>query len=230
MIHTEFVRGALAPPLPRCRRAPVGEAFVSAFVCAGTERIGRSAGFPVAVVAASHEPGLHAGFLSATRHAGWSVGTAGGTAFASDGDDPMDFIYRVLPLDPRWLGRTPLPTGVRIARGSLAVALPAGASVRDVSSLLCSGLAGSSYERVARRPERVRQRLATGRPPLVSPRYAMASPGDDARLAPVDDLFHFRPRDLPTVAAALALAVGSLALACGLDPAASRDDAGARHA
>lgn len=229
MAQSEMIREGIAPPLPRRRCAPSGEAFVSAFVCAGTERIGRSAGFPLAVVAASHEPGLHAAFLSATRHAGWSVGADGGTAFASDGDDPMDFIYRVLPFDPRWLGRAPLPAGVGIARGSLTVALPAGASVRDVSSMLCSGLAGSSHERVARRPERVRQRLATGRPPLVSPRYAMASPGDDARLVPVDDLFHFRPRDLPVVAAALALAVGSLALACGLDADAGRDDAGAGH-
>lgn len=48
-------------------------AHVSAFVCRELERIGREVGFPLAVRAATSDPGRHAARLSKAQHVGWSA-------------------------------------------------------------------------------------------------------------------------------------------------------------
>lgn len=191
-----------------------GVAYVAAFLCAGTERIGREVGFPLAVIAATADPDRHAKRLSVTRHAAWTPREGGADAIALDDASGLasEFAYRQLAFDRRWLGPATLPAGVGLDRGALTVELPSGASVEDLSALLCSGLSDHAFESVARQPDRVRHRFATRRPVVVAPRYASLVRDGTAELFPVDNLFRFRPRDLAELASALALAIASLGL------------------
>ena len=194
-------------------------ATVAAFVCAGTVRLGREVGFPIAVVAASSDPARHAEHLGATFHAAWRPNEGPTPIAFAAASDPSEFAYHQLAFDPDWLGGLTLPSGVRLRDGALVVDLPSGASPDDLSSLLRIGLDDLSYERVARLPDRVRHRFETGRPMVAVPRYALAEAGDVSRLLPVDDLFLFRPHDLPRFVSAVALAVASLAFVVGSKPA-----------
>lgn len=204
-------------------------ATVAAFVCAGTLRLGREVGFPVAVVAATVDPTRHAEHLGATFHAGWRPSEESTSIAFAAASDPSEFTYHQLPFERDWLDGLTLPRGVRLRDGALVVDLPSGASPDDLSSLLRIDLDDLSYERVARLPDEVRHRIETGRPVLAAPRYALAGAGDVGRLVPVDDLFRFRPCDLPRVVSAVALAVASLRLVvgsglAGVDSSATRAD------
>ena len=193
---------------------PGAVAYVAAFVCAGTERIGREVGFPLAVIAATEDPARHATRLSMTRHAAWTPRGGGAAPIVLDDERGVvsEFAYRHLPFDHRWLGKAPLPAGVGLVRGALIVELPFGTSADDVSVLLCSALSERTFESVARQPDRVRHRFATKRALVVAPRYASPTCDGHEGLIPVDDLFWFRPRDLAELATALALTAASLGL------------------
>ena len=82
----------------------------------------------------------------------------------------------------------------------LTVALPEGTALCDLASVLRAGLADLAFDRVARRPDRVRHRYATGRPVVVAPRYSLLTPGDVERVTVAEDLFHFGPGAAPTPA------------------------------
>ena len=92
------------------------------------------------------------------------------------------------------------------------MALPEGTAVGDLANILRASLADLGFDRVARRPDRVRHRYATGRPVVISPRYSLVTPGDVERVIGAEDLFRFGPGDLADVARALALTVDSLAV------------------
>ncbi|WP_237478663.1 hypothetical protein [Lichenibacterium dinghuense] len=193
------------------------KAFLAAFVCAGTAKLGEEVGFPVAVVAAVADPARHATHLTETFHAAWKANDGKAPIAFAAAAEAEEFAYDHLPFERNWLDGTPLPAGVHLRRGALVVDLPPGASPDDLSSLLQAGMDDMSYEKVARRPDQVHHRFRTGRSLVAAPRYALAGSGDVGRLVPVDDLYRLRPHDLPKIAAALALAVASLGLAVGMD-------------
>ncbi len=204
--------GSGAPPSPASmptRRV----ALVAAFVCRKTESIGREVGFPVAVIAATADPARHAARLTATWHAAWTPRDADWFMPFDEGlTIPSDVAYAQLPFDARWLGGAPLPSGVVLEDGCMRVGLPGSLAIADLSAILCCAMADLAFDRVARRPDRVRHRHITHRRTLVAPRYALMVPGDVTRVRLVEDLFSFRPRDLHAVAAQVAKAVSVLAL------------------
>ncbi len=213
--HPDLEKPSAPPPPETFPRSPRQRwATVAAFVCPETERLGREAGFPVAVLAATADPELHAAWLSSTRYAAWSPRSYDSWPLPFDDGlaTPRDLAYRQLRFDRRWLGATGLPHDVSLDRGGLTVALPEGTALCDLASVLRAGLADLAFDRVARRPDRVRHRYATGRPVVVAPRYSLLTPGDVERVTVAEDLFHFGPGDLADVARALALSVGSLAV------------------
>ncbi len=187
-------------------------------MCPEVARIGREVGFPIAVIAATFDPERYAARLSATRHAGWSPRTQADWCMPFDDGLalPADLAYRQLRFDRRWLGQSPLPVGVTLASGSLVVDLPPGKCAADLSGVLHAGLADAAYDRVARRPDRVRHRFARNGPAVVLPRYSLVTPGDIERVVAVDDLFAFRPADLANLAAAVACALDALAMTFAL--------------
>ncbi len=215
------------PPTSTGRRASV-----AAFVCPATRQLGREAGFPVAVLAATTDVGRHAAALAATlygalsprRYEEWCLPFDEGLLFGAD------LAYTHFRFDARWLGSARLPNGVVIEDGCLRVDLPDRASVSDLGAVLRAGLIDLSFDRFARRPDRVRRRHHTHRPVVIAPRYTLVVPGDIERTRVADDLHRFGPGDLATVANALALSVASLALAASVGRA-GRDDADrrARH-
>ena len=220
-------RGASAPD-PTRPRPPRGQASIAAFVCRETEGLGREVGFPLAIISATAHVGRHAARLSATLYAGcmpreyrdWPL------CFDEGYAPPSDLAYRQLDLDPRWLGPAALPRDVVLEAGSLGVTLPEGASVADLSAALRTNLANLSFDRVVRRPDRVRHRYRTHRPVVVAPRYALVAPGDIERVTVADDLFKFHPCDLAKVAGALSRSLGVLGSAM-TQPHARAE--GARH-
>ncbi len=193
-------------------------ARVAAFTCRETERIGRELGLPLAVIAATSDPERHAARLSATRHAGWSPRTYDDWCLPFDDGfaTPQDLTYAQLPFDRRWLGPRALPRGVNLDAGSLVVELPRGASAADLSAVLRAGLADASYDRVARRPDRVRRMYAARRPVVVAPRYSLLVPDDIMRVEAVTDLFSFRPCDLANLATTVSLSLDALVVGAAM--------------
>ena len=194
-------------------------AWVAAWVCPETERIGRSVGFPVAVVAATGDPSRHAARLATTEYAAWSPREWRGWVLPFDGGEAYgpDLAYRQIEFQPRWLGGAPLPDGVEIEDGRLKAHLPTGVEPSDLAALLRAGLGRMSFEHVVRRPDQVRYRYHTGREVVVPPRYALVRPRDIDHVVPAEDLYRFRPRDLSRVATVLARGVASLSAAKAAD-------------
>ena len=212
------------PDGPRRARA----AHVAAFVCPEIARVGREVGFPVAVIAATTDPDRYAARLSATRHAGWSPRDYDDWCMPFDDGLtlPADLAYVQLRFDARWLGPRLLPDGVTLDAGSLVVDLPPGSCAADLSAVLRAGLVDSAYDRVARRPDKVRHRHATRRPVVVAPRYSLLRPGNIERVVAVDDLFAFRPAGLADLARAVALAVDALVMGSAMAAASNREHVG----
>lgn len=212
-------RGSSAPDRP-VAGPPRGHVSVAAFVCRETERLGREVGFPVAVLAVTTDPGRHAARLSATLYGGckpreyqdWPL------CFDEGYAPPTDLAYRQLDLDPRWLGKAALPGNVALEAGRLAVTLPEGASMADLAVALRAGLTQFAFDRVTRRPDRVRHRYWSRRTVVVAPRYALVAPGDIERVVVADDLYAFHPSDLATVADILSRSLDRMAS----DPAGGR--------
>lgn len=213
-----------SPTVPR-RHAP-GVAKLAAFRSPETDRLGHAVGFPLVVLRVVDDAERHARVLSETWHGCWRASDPGWfMPFDYDYASPTSARFERLTLDPRWMGATALPTSMTFSDGCVAVALPPGVSRSDLGQAFGQAMIGWRFDEVARRPARVRQRFATGRPTNVASRYA-APPvtGCDGRVRPVEDLYHFRPRALPLVIGALEASSRILAMCSALAVAATSDD------
>ena len=187
-------------------------ALLAAFHCLHTERLGRLLGFPVAVIAVTSDPQAHAGHLERTWHGAWTPCEGWCVPFDNGLTDPSEVAYAHWRFDPRWLGGAEPPAGVVLADGCLAVGLPRGFAASDLGALFRLAMTERRLEAVASRPSSVRRRFASGRPLVAGPRYALSGPVAGVSVSLAQDLYAFRPRDLPAVAAAAAMAANGLSL------------------
>ena len=203
-------------------------ARLAAFRSPETERIGREIGIPLAVLRIVDDPVHHARAMSETWHACWRASDDGWFM-------PFDYGYawpdstrfEQLRLDPRWMGTAALPPMMTFADGCVDLALPPGVGRADLAQAFGQAMAPHRFEEVAQQPSRVRKRFASGRRLEVASRYA-ASPADgcDGRVRLVEDLYHFRPRALPLVVAALQASSRILSMCSALAQAAETAERG----
>ena len=176
-----------------------GALRVAAFTCRGLERLSRTVGFPVAVVAAVTDPDRH---LQHLRDLWYASGVP------MDYDQwcmPFDFDnwdfreWRQVLMDSRWFGRTAHPLATCVDDGSLLIRLPKGVPKERFAASFRDGLGTMRFEVVARHPSRCVRRHHSGRPVAVTSRYARASATDPTPVE-VRDLVRFEPRALPRIA------------------------------
>ncbi|WP_237478661.1 hypothetical protein [Lichenibacterium dinghuense] len=193
---------------------------VAAFDSPGLHALGARLGSSLAVIAAIPDPQAHLACLVREEHACWTLeedwcfGGVGGQEV-----DPLAPQFRQIRLDPRWMGDRRLPAGVAIEAGSFLVALPHADSRSRFADELKSRLARRRFEVAGARPGRVLRRRMTGRPLVAAPRYSRPPSAGEGATAfrIVDDLYEFRPKDLPALAAAVVGARDRVTLATDLD-------------
>ena len=192
-----------SPTRPGRRRAsPVR---IAAFTSSGLRALGERIGFPVAVIAGIPDPSDHLGRLVAEEHACWSLEED--WCFPGTGGEEIDpFVpdFEHLAFDPRWLGGRRPPAGMAVEGGSLLVTMPGGVDGERFSAGLKVGLAPWRLDAVAARPGHVLRRRASGRPVHVPPRYSRV-PGSgrgSTSFVLADDVYAFRPRQLPAIVSA----------------------------
>jgi hypothetical protein len=177
---------------------------VAAFSSPEIERFGREIGVSIAVIAPSMNPGRLASKLSRQWHASWAPRENWFQAVDYYLSDQASSTFRQTPLDPRWMGNASLLAPVCFADGGLAVEIP-GDALSDYTKLFASAMAERAVERFAAKPGCIRRRFATGRPLTIAPRYtcnpACAPVGVNLTL--VQNLYAFRPKDLPVLASAV---------------------------
>ena len=188
---------------------------LAAFRCIETDRLARELGFPVAVVAAVRDPAAHARWLSDRWHgalrprgADWSL------PFDTHEAHPWTVEYEQIVMDPRWMGGRALPRPMAFAGGCVDITLPPRVGSTAFASALRAVMADRRFDVVAGRPAQVERRVFTRRPLAVEPRYS-ALPADMRRPRRVDDLYAFRPRDLPVIVAKAAMALEGLKILSG---------------
>jgi hypothetical protein len=182
---------------------------VAVFDSPGLREFGASLDLPLAVVAATPAPRAHIDRLVREEHGCWRLredwcfGGVGGEEL-----DPLFPQFQRIDLDPRWMGRHRLPTGIAIEGGTLLVVL----SHRNLRSPfaieLKARLACWRHDVVGARPGLVLRRRATGRPVIVGPLYSRSQQAGDGATAfeVADDIYAFRPKLLPALVAAVAAA------------------------
>ena len=198
-------------------------ARLAAFRSPETDRLGRTIGFPVAVIAIVDDVERHAAMLSETWHACWRASDRGWfMPFDYDLASALSARFEPISFDGRWMGATAMPDAMTLGEdGSVAIELASGVSRSDLAQAFGQAMADRRFDAVAHRPSQVRKRFATGRKLEVPSRYAAPpAAGCDGRVTLVDDLYHFRPRALPTVIAALEASSRILSMCSALAAAA----------
>ena len=181
---------------------------IAAFSSPDLVGLGRRLGFPLAVIAATTDPDAHLSRLIRRQHACWCLGEDRAFSFGGAEIDPFDPSYEQLRFDPRWMGRRRLPNGVAIESGSLLVALPHPRARTLFETELKSLLTPRRFDVFGARPGWVLRRRAMGQPSAVVPRYSCdwRTGSGGTAFTVVHDLYAFRPKQLPALAAAVVAA------------------------
>ena len=211
-------------------RARERELLVAAFTNGETDRLSRELGFGIAVITVTLDVADHAAFLTNTFHGCWRPRRGWILPFDFWHTDHLSVGYGQLAFDPRWLGRFDLPPGMSVGEGCLRIRVPAGTSRLDLAQAFGLAMHERRFELIARRPREVRRRHRSSRELEVASRYSLDPSLTGTLPSVAEDIYAFRPRDLPGVVRAAERARALLELKVTLKPAASETRRRARHA